>query len=309
MVIHDRSYSRWKGDRAAPVAAASVILQAGLRRGVATLFRRKLPAIILILAAYGPFLFGLGFIFVRFYILSRAADFGEVAQVFEQAEVAEMTQVNGENIWFYLFMMQWPFVLLVCVLLGSGLIAEDRRANALELYLSRPVSVRQYLLGKFATIATFIAAVTVVPALILILAQVSVAWGEGLGEVWRLLLMMLRTVAAGALWVGVPALLILTASSLTQKARNAAILWMAVVIMLEFVASNILIEIFRNDSFFLMQIGFNIRQLGAWILGNTNPKDFEVDVPLWQSAAVLAGWCLLCIRTLHRRVRPVEVVA
>ena len=42
MVIHDRGYSRWKGDRSRPVAAIGVILRAGLRRAMATFFRRTL---------------------------------------------------------------------------------------------------------------------------------------------------------------------------------------------------------------------------------------------------------------------------
>ena len=39
MVIHDRSYSRWDGDRTRPVKAVPVILESGIKRGVATLFR------------------------------------------------------------------------------------------------------------------------------------------------------------------------------------------------------------------------------------------------------------------------------
>jgi ABC-2 type transport system permease protein len=306
MVIHDRSYSRWKGDRDGPVPGVSVILRAGLRRGVATLFRRKIVAVLLILAVFGPFVFAFGFLLVRFYILTNVASFPEAAEAMMGSEVQELTAVSGENVWGYLFLAQWPFVLLSCVLLGSGLVAEDKRANALELYLSRPVTVRQYLLGKLLTIATFIAAVTVVPALVLILEQVGLSWGN-FPEMGRLLVMVLRTLAAGALWVAVPSLLVVAASSLTAKARNAAILFMAVVVMLEFVASNILIEIFRKDSFYLLQIGWNIRQLAAYLLGNTT--DLLTTVPLWQSAAVLAGWCALCVRLMVARVKPVEVVA
>jgi len=307
MVIHDRSYARWKGDRDGHVPGIPVILQAGLRRGVTTLFRRKIPAVLLILAAFGPFVFAFGFLLVRFYILTNVANFPQAAEAMQGDEVQQMTTVSGENVWAYLFLAQWPFVLLACVLLGSGLIAEDKRANALELYLSRPVTVRQYLLGKLATIATFIAAVTLVPTLILILEQIGLSWGD-FGEMGRLVVMLLRAIAACAIWIAVPSLLIVAASSLTEKARNAAILFMAVVVMLEFVASNILIEIFRNDSYHLLQIGWNIRQLGAWILGNTS-EDILTTVPLWQSAAVLALWCAACVRIMTARVKPVEVVA
>ncbi len=307
MVIHDRSYARWKGERDAPVPGLAVILQAGLRRGVATLFRRKVPAVLLILIAFGPFVFAFCFLLVQFYVLTNAAQFQSAADFMQGSEARQMTSVNAENVWIYLYLVQWPFVLLTCVLLGAGLIAEDKRANALELYLSRPVTVRQYLLGKLATIATFIAAVTLAPTLLLILEQIALSWGD-FGEMGRLLIMVLRTLAAGAVWIVVPSLLIVAASSLTEKARNAAILFMAVVVTLEFVVSNILLEIFRDDRYHLLQIGWNIRQLGAWLLGDSSDH-FNTTVPVWVSALALLVWSLICVRIMISRVKPVEVVA
>jgi len=306
MVIHDRSYARWNGSREGPVNAVAVILQAGMRRGVATLFRRKIPAVLLILTAFGPFVFFLIAIYGRYYVLNNAANFGGLAEEMRGSELAQMTTANGETVYTYMFVFQWAFVLVTCVLLGSGLVAEDRRANALELYLARPVTVRQYLLGKLATIGSFIAMVTVLPTMILLLAALSLSWGEP-GEAARVLGLMARTVAAGAVWVAVPSMLIVTASCLTERARNAAILWLGVVVMLEFVISNILLEIFDEQSFLLLQPSFSIRQIMTWILGDT--VDFNAAVPLWQSVAVLLAWAAFCIPTMLRRVKPVEVVA
>lgn len=307
MVIHDRSYSRWKGDRSTPVPAAALVMQAGIRRGVATLFRRKLPAVGLLLAAFGPFLVFLGIIYIRAYILGNLDQFGDEFREFAtDSDVVAMTTANPEWIYSYMFLTQWAFVALACVLLGAPLIAEDRRANALELYLSRPVTARQYLAGKLGAIATFVAALTVVPATVLILAQISVSWSDG-SELLRLVGLLGRTLLAGAVWVAIPSLTITTASSLTDRARNAAVLWLGVVFMLEFVVSNILREVFNADGFWLLQLGFNIRQVINFVLGND--VDLVATVPVWASALVLAGWVLLCLRVLRARVRPVEVVA
>jgi hypothetical protein len=65
--------------------------------------------------------------------------------------------------------------------------------------------------------------------------------------------------------------------------------------------------VFGNPSFYLLQIGFNCRQVGAWILAN--PADIEADVPIWQSVVVLAAWIAGCAGLTWRRVRPVEIVA
>ncbi len=306
MVIHDRSYSRWKGDRTAPVKAVSVVFEAGVKRGATTIFRRKIPAILLILAAFGPFVFFLGAILVRAYLMGNAAQYPEAAEFMAESEFGRMLVFTAEWVYSYMFVAQWPFVMAACVLIGAGLVAEDRRANALEMYLSRPITVRQYLVGKFTVIAFFVALITVIPAAILVFVQLSVSWSEQ-GEMARLAGLFGRTVVSGALWVALPALTILTASSLADRARNAAILWIGVIVMLEFVVSNILREVFNVDAFWLLQIGFNIRQVMNLVLDND--VDLVTTVPVWQSGLVLLAWVALCVRTLRARVKPVEVVS
>jgi|GEM_PF-1068309 len=307
MVIHDRSYSRWKGDRTAPVKGAAVVFEGGVKRGTAIVFRRKIPAIGLILAAFGPFVFFLGLIYFSAYAMAHADQFPRgVVESLKDSELLQVITPSPGWAYTYMFLSQWVFVMVACVLIGSGLIAEDRRANALEMYLSRPITVRQYLLGKLGTIAFFVALVTVIPTAVMILAQLSVSWSVE-GETLRLAGLLGRTLVAGAVWVAMPALTILTASSLADRARNAAILWIGVIVMLEFVVSNILREVFNVDAFWLLQIGFNIRQVMNLVLGND--VDLVTTVPVWQSGLVLALWVFVCLRVLRARVKPVEVVA
>jgi ABC-type transport system involved in multi-copper enzyme maturation permease subunit len=306
MVIHDRSYSRWKGDRSAPVQATSVIFETAVKRAATSIFRRKIPAVLLILASFGPFLFFFGAMLVKAYVEGNAAQYGEAAEFFRESEFGQLLKWGPDWVYSYMFLGQWPLVVLACIIVGSGLVAEDRRANALEMYLSRPVTARQYLAGKFGAMAFYVALVTVIPAALLGLTQLTVSWQQP-GEFARLSALILRTVLGGAIWVAIPALTIITASSLADRARNAAILWLGVVVMLEFVVSNILQAVFQADSFYLLQIGFNVRQVLNWVLDNQS--DLNANVPVWLSALVLAGWVALCLRILKARVQPVEVVA
>ena len=82
---------------------------------------------------------------------------------------------------------------------------------------------------------------------------------------------------------------------------------MGFVVMLELVISNILVEVFSEPAFYLLQITFNLSQVGAWLLG----ADSQINsrVPVWLSAVVLAAWVSVLVPLLVRRVRPVEVVA
>ena len=305
MAVYDRSYARWDGDKTRPVRAAPVIAAAGIRKGTAIIFRRKLIAVGLTIAAFGPFVAALLFMYFRYYLLVNIVDYPQFEEFVTSDEVRTMTTVNPELLFFYLGRMQWIFVFLACLMVGAGLISEDRRANALELYLSRPVTVAQYVLGKFMTIAFFIGLVTVVPAVLLVLAQVSLSWSEP-GEFGRLLELLPRTLAAGAAYILVPSLVVLGASSLALKARNAAVGFVAFLLLLEGPVSNILREVFHNDHFWLLSFRHNLGQVVAALLGY---GEYALEtVPVWQSAAVLAGWSGLCLFLLLRRVRPVEIV-
>ena len=63
------------------------------------------------------------------------------------------------------------FVFVITVYVGAGLIANDRRANALQIYLSKPLMRTEYIAGKLAVLFVFLTLVTLVPALLLLLLQ------------------------------------------------------------------------------------------------------------------------------------------
>src|SRR3977135_4501350 len=70
---------------------------------------------------------------------------------------------------------QDPFVFFVTVYVGAGLIANDRRANALQIYLSKPLTRAEYVFAKLAVLMTFLALVTWLPAIVLLIVQISFA--------------------------------------------------------------------------------------------------------------------------------------
>src|SRR2546426_246991 len=59
------------------------------------------------------------------------------------------------------------------VYVGAGLIAKDRRAQALQIYLSKPLTRAEYVFGKLAILMTFLLMVTWLPAIVLLIVQVA----------------------------------------------------------------------------------------------------------------------------------------
>src|SRR5438876_3048893 len=152
MPIHDQGYRRYAGTRMPQGRAWAVIAAAGLR----TFFGRR-AFLALLLLSWLPFV-------VRAVQIYAAANYPQLYFIAPTAETFRQF-LNQQD----------PFVFFVTVYVGAGLIANDRRANALQIYLSKPLTRAEYVFGKMAILMTFLLMVTWLPAIVLLLVQVSFA--------------------------------------------------------------------------------------------------------------------------------------
>ena len=67
--------------------------------------------------------------------------------------------------------LQAGFAFFVTLLVGPPLVARDLRNNALPLYLCRPFSRTEYVLGKMSVLLILLSAMTWIPQLLLFLFQ------------------------------------------------------------------------------------------------------------------------------------------
>ncbi|MDE0038844.1 MAG: hypothetical protein OXU77_15020 [Gammaproteobacteria bacterium] len=97
----------------------------------------------------------------------------ETSVGFTGAAWQEITAADILDDWLYYGILQpseWVAFLIVLVV-GPSLLAPDLKDNAMPLYLSRPVTKLQYLLGKLLVLLVLTAAVTWLPGLLLVLAN------------------------------------------------------------------------------------------------------------------------------------------
>src|SRR5262245_64610835 len=116
--IHDQSYRRYPGTRQPPGRGWAVIAWNGLRGMLA---RKAFLAFILL--AWIPFIVRT----VQLYFVTMYPDAQRLAPV-----NAKMFMDFVEQ--------QGPIVFFITIWAGAGLIASDRRANALQTYLSQPLA-------------------------------------------------------------------------------------------------------------------------------------------------------------------------
>src|SRR6476661_10474463 len=200
MPIHDQSYRRYVGGKALPGGAWAVIARAGMMTMI-----RKPTFLGLLIFAWFPFLVRA----VQIYVTSnypQVAMFAPTAETFRQ----------------YLGQQDF-FVFIITIYAGAGLIANDRRANALQIYLSKPLMRSEYIAGKAAILFAFLLFVTLVPALLLLLVQVMFAGSFDFLQK-NLFLFPAITVAA-LLQAMLSTFTMLALSSLSKSSRYVGILY------------------------------------------------------------------------------------
>jgi ABC-2 type transport system permease protein len=279
MPIHDQGYRRYGGSRAPRGQAWSVITRAGLRTMLA-----KRMFLGLLLVAWFPF-------FVRAVQIYAAANMPQAAFLKPTAET------------FRQFLDQQSiFVFFVTVYVGAGLIANDRRANALQIYLSKPLTRAEYVFGKLAILIAFLLAVTWAPAMVLLLVQIAFA-GNFTFLQNNLFLFPAITVFA-AVQVITVASTMLALSSLSKSARYVAILY-AMVLFFTSAIYGVLYAVTRSSSFSWISLSANLEQVGNIIF--RMPAKYDTPWPV--SLLVILVTVALCGWVLERRVRGVEVVS
>ncbi|OFV92079.1 MAG: hypothetical protein A3G76_08455 [Acidobacteria bacterium RIFCSPLOWO2_12_FULL_65_11] len=278
MPIHDQGYRRYGGARGRRGHGWAVIAAAGLR----TFFARRI-FLGLLLMAWLP-------------AIVRAVQFYAVAN-FPQASVLAPTPDT-----FRQFLdQQTNFVFFMTVYAGAGLIANDRRANALQIYLSKPLTRSDYVFGKLAILTTCLLMVTWVPAMALLALQAAFA-GNVTFLRGHIYLIPAITVFSTLQVVTVSAAM-LALSSLSKSSRYVALLYAALVFF-SVALFGVLRFVTRDTSLSWISLPNDLAQLGDAIF--RVPLRFATPWPvaLMMIVALLVASGLV----LERRVRGVEVV-
>ena len=278
MPIHDQGYRRYGGSRAALGKTWQVITRAGVRTVLA-----KRSFIALMLLAWSPFV-------VRAVQVYVAATFQQASFLAPKAETfREFLEQQG------------VFVFFVTIYVGAGLIANDRRANALQVYLSKPLTRAEYVAGKFAILFLFLVGVTWLPAILLLLVQIIFA--GSFAFVRDNVFLLPAITLFSLLQVLVSAMTMLALSSMSKSSRFVGIMYAGVIF---FTAA--LFEALRGitgrSSWAWISPTDTLEQIGAYIFRVDRPFELSPLIAIVTVIVLIAGSAWI----LERRVRGVEVV-
>jgi ABC-type transport system involved in multi-copper enzyme maturation permease subunit len=279
MPIHDQSYRRYGGGKSTPGGAWQVIAAAGIK----TMLRKR-AFLGVLLFAWGPFIVRAIQIYVTTNYAQVASTFGVTAQTFRD------------------FLAQQDFfVFLVTIYVGAGLIANDRRANALQIYLSKPLMRTEYIAGKAAVLFVFLLLVTWVPALLLLFLQV--AFNGSFAFLRANLFLFPAITVASFLQALLSTFTMLALSSLSKSSRYVGILY-AGIIFFSLAVYNVMFAVTGDSSLSWLSVGSSLSQV-VDVIFRLTPR---YATPWQVSLTVVLGLIALSFSILERRVRGVEVV-
>jgi ABC-type transport system involved in multi-copper enzyme maturation permease subunit len=278
MPIHDQSYRRYGGGRTTQGRGWTVIAAAGIRTMI-----KKRVFLGLMLVSWAPFIARA----VQIYI---AENFAQMALFAPTAET------------FREFLEQQNFfVFIVTVYAGAGLIANDRRANALQIYLSKPLLRSEYIAGKAAVLFTFLMLITWLPAMVLLLIQVMFA--GSFEFVSKNLFLFPAITVASLLQALLASFTMLALSSLSKSSRYVGILYAGIIFFTAAIYGAML-AITGTTKLSWLSLGANLAQV-VDVIFRLPPR---YATPWSVSLIVIIGLIALSISVLERRVRGVEVV-
>ena len=278
MPIHDQSYRRYQGDRAPQGRAWTVIANAGIRQMLA---KKKFLALLVL--AWLPFV-------VRAVQMYLAANYSQLSIIAPSAST------------FRQFLdFQEPFVFFITIFTGAGLIANDMRANALQIYLAKPMSRFEYLAGKFAVLAFFLLLVTWLPATMLLVVQIVFA--GNLQFISANLYLIPAILVATGIETVVLSMVMLALSSLSKSARFVGIMYAGALFFTQGLYGVVFV-VTRDTGFTWIAPAATLQNLHDVIF--RVPQRY--DTPGWVSMVALAVLVGLSAFVLERRVRGVEVV-
>jgi ABC-type transport system involved in multi-copper enzyme maturation permease subunit len=199
--------------------------------------------------------------------------------------------------------LQTGLVFLATILAGAGMICNDYKNNLMEIYFSKPLTWRDYVLGKFTALILVGLGFTAFPGLLLLAAHnvLSASLATLQDTYW-----LAYAIAGFSLVLVVPcALGVLACSALTSSQRYASI---AVFMTLfgDLVIGRLLPELLHNRDYNIVAFPLAINRIGESLFRERHPL-FELS---WTWSALFVGVvCAGALAIVCRAVRRAEIAA
>jgi hypothetical protein len=218
------------------------------------------------------------------------------AALLQQVEFIVVT----EQTFFDFLRIQSPLLFLTCLYAGAGMICNDFRNNLMEVYFSKPITWRDYALGKVLSLIFLGLAFTAVPGVVLVVMHNLLAPGwDTLSETlwWPLEILGFSMVLV------LPCALGILACSALLQSQNYAAIAVFMIIVANGVLGGLLAAFLRDANYLVISFPMALNRVGQEIFNQPN----LIFTLHWAwSALYIVLVSLLCVAIIFRRVRRAE---
>ena len=305
MAVLERGYKRY-GGALSPAWSRFLIIP---RHAFRNVFRSKIFTGIFVLSFVFPLLCA-----ILIYLHHNAN-----ALAILKLNVANVLAIDSSFFQFFIG-FQGITGFFLAMLIGPQQVARDLTNNALPLYLCRPFSRTEYVVGKMSIVIILLSGMTWVPGLILFLLQSYLeGWSWFAENIW-----IASAIFLGSLvWILLLALLTQTISAWVKwrLAASAALLGVFFIPSAFAAIINQIFETHWGHIFDLQALIANVwaglfgtfvrqsEQGGQGVVnGRVLAQALVSEPPLWASWLVLCLICAACLGLLSRKVKAYEVV-
>ncbi|HEX2642691.1 MAG TPA: ABC-2 transporter permease [Thermoanaerobaculia bacterium] len=288
MAVYEQTYRRYQG-ALTPTWSRFLILP---RYSFQEVFKSRIFLAFFLVCFLAP-LVGLILIYLR-HNLSALALFNVSGEEFREALPISYR-------FFHIGLgIQGFLCFVVAFFVAPALVAPDLRNNGLPLYLSRPFSRAEYVLGKLTVLVALLSVITWIPGLLLFLFQTyleGTTWlGQNGGIAWALF-------AASWSWILVLSLVSLAISAWVKWKPLARVALLGVFFILSGFAKalNEARDIWWGN---LVSVWSMINVTWAALFR----QPIDDGTPVGIAWVMLGVFCLVCLWLLSIRVRAYEVI-
>ena len=285
MAVYKRTYRGYSG-AITPAWSRFMVLYRFSRRD---LFGSKMQTAFFVLCFFFPLLCLLGL-----YANAHLSAFALLAD-----DNKPLMVVDSKFFLIYLT-VQSSCAFILTAFLGPGLVSPDLANGALTLYLCRPVSRSEYVLGKMSVILIVLSWITWIPGLVLFAVQASLS-----GWYWfsHNLFLAVAIVLGSWIWIIILALLALALSAWVKWRIAAGALLLAVLFMGSGFAHAIN-SVLQTKQGFLIDLSTLTSIIWQSLLYDSSDMPFPSS-EAWIALLAIAGCCLFL---LMKKVKANEVV-
>jgi ABC-2 type transport system permease protein len=297
MAVYKRTYARYSGPLTNERWRFAILPRYALK----SVFAMRFSTAALLLALV-PHLIALVIIYLRNNIDALLS-----LDIRPAGGALAFVSVDG-NFFLVVFTVETFVSFFIVAFLGPGLISPDLANNAMPLYLSRPFTRAEYVMGKLSVLLVLTSAITWIPGVLLFGIQSILA---GSSWFWDNLFILSGILVGSWIWILTISLIALALSAWVKwrPIATAALFGIFFVAAGFGTVSNAILQMRWGT---LVNLASAMRMVWRWLLLREDMYRIATfpfgSVPAWTGLVSLAAVCVLALILLAWRIRPTEVV-